>query len=79
MYKTSTDFERITFDRQLIIGQACIRHLPITVAHIVGLVAQGIPTDGIVVLYPQLAPEDVRQALEYAAWLSAQRVYPHRN
>jgi uncharacterized protein (DUF433 family) len=82
MYKTDKTilgFDRITFDRQLLIGTACIRRMSITVAHIFGLLSKGVTIDEIVELYPQLEREDVQQALDYAAWLANQRVYPHRN
>ena len=79
MNKTLLNFERITFDRQLLLGQACIRNMPIAVSHLLNLIAQGITVDNILDLYPRLEREDVQQALEYAALLVNQRVYPHRN
>ena len=48
----------------------------ITVALIVNLVANGMSVDEIVEAYPYLEPDDVRQALRYAAWLAEETVHP---
>ena len=63
-------FERITFDPQIMGGRACIRGLRIPVSVIVGQIANGAPEKEILGGYPDLEPEDIRQALEYAAWLA---------
>jgi uncharacterized protein (DUF433 family) len=68
-------FDRITFDRQIMAGQACIRGMRLPVSLIVNLVAHGKPTAEILEEYPDLEPEDVRQALEYAAWLTREQVH----
>jgi uncharacterized protein (DUF433 family) len=73
------DFDRITFTDDILAGQACIRDSHISVAMIVGMMARGVQIDEILAEYPTLEFEDVRQALEYAAWLLHKRVYPHRN
>jgi uncharacterized protein (DUF433 family) len=39
-----------------------------TVGTVVGLVAAGRTNDEILALYPYLEPDDIRAALEYAAW-----------
>lgn len=61
------DLTRITFDPNVMGGKPCIRGLRVTVGTIVGLVATGYSTDGILKAYPYLE-EDIRQALAYAAW-----------
>jgi len=48
----------------------------ITVALIVNLVANGMTTAEILEAYPYLEPDDVRQALQYAAWLAEETVHP---
>ena len=63
-------FDRITFERGKMGGRACIRGLRITVALVVSLVAEGATTETILNDYPDLEPEDIRQALGYAAWLA---------
>ncbi len=67
-------FDRITFEPGKMGGRACIRGMRITVATIVGLVAEGETTETILVAYPDLEPEDIRQALAYAAWLTREDV-----
>ena len=68
--------ERITFDPQIMAGRACIRGMRITVALLVNLVANGMPTEEILREYPDLEAEDVRQALSYAAALANEEVHP---
>mgnify|MGYP001774288050 CR=1 FL=1 len=68
-------FDRITFDPQIMGGQACIRGMRITVALIVNLVAHGMTHEEIIRAYPYLEPEDITQALQYAAWLAQERIY----
>jgi uncharacterized protein (DUF433 family) len=69
-------FDRITFGPQVMGGRACLRGMRITVALIVNLVANGMATAEILEAYPYLEPEDVRQALQYAAWLAEETVHP---
>ena len=69
-------FDRITFDPHVMSGRACLRGMRITVALIVNLVANGMTTVEILEAYPYLEPEDVRQALQYAAWLAEETVHP---
>ena len=68
-------FERITFDTQVMGGRACIRGLRISVSVIVGQFAHGATSQEILEDYPDLQPEDIRQALEYAAWLTQERIH----
>jgi uncharacterized protein (DUF433 family) len=63
-------FDRITFESGVMGGRACIRGMRITVALIVNLVANGMTVDEIVREYPDLAPDDIRQALSYASALA---------
>ena len=67
--------DRITFDPDVMGGRACIRGMRITVSLIVNLVANGMSTEGIIADYPYLEPDDIRQALEYAAWLADESVH----
>jgi len=68
--------ERITFDPQIMAGQACIRGMRIPVSLVVNLVAHGMQTAEILEEYPDLEAEDIQQALEYAAWLTREHVIP---
>ena len=67
-------FDRITFDPAIIGGRACIRGMRIQVSVIVGQLAHGAKTEELLKDYPDLDREDVRQALEYAAWLTQEEV-----
>jgi uncharacterized protein (DUF433 family) len=67
--------DRITFDTDVMAGRACIRGMRIPVSVIVRQVAQGATVEEILAGYPDLEPEDVRQALEYAAWLAEEEVH----
>ncbi len=79
MQYIAPNFDRITFDEQLLMGKACIRRMAITVSLIVSLVAYGVETEDILKAYPSLEEEDIQQALQYAAWLASKRVYPYKN
>jgi len=67
-------FDRITFDPAIMGGRACIRGMRIQVSVIVGQLAHGAMTEEVLKDYPDLDREDVRQALEYAAWLTQEEV-----
>jgi uncharacterized protein (DUF433 family) len=67
--------DRITFDPQIMGGRACIRGMRIPVSVIVGQIAHGATMDEILADYPDLEPEDVRQAIAYAAWLTQEEVH----
>ena len=69
-------FDRITFDPNMMGGRACIRGMRLTVSLILNLVANGMNEQEIIVDYPYLESQDVRQALAYAAWLAEESVYP---
>jgi uncharacterized protein (DUF433 family) len=71
-----TELDRITFDLNVMGGRASIRGMRVTVSLIVNLVANGMGTEEIVEAYPYLEPEDIRQALQYAAWLAEESVHP---
>jgi uncharacterized protein (DUF433 family) len=60
--------DRITFNQEVMGGKPCIRGLRVTVGTIVGLIAAGRTKDEVLKLYPYLEPEDIDQALAYAAW-----------
>jgi uncharacterized protein (DUF433 family) len=67
-------FDRITFDADIMGGRACIRGMRITVATIVGQIAGGASNEEILADYPALEPDDIRQALAYAAYLTRDQV-----
>jgi uncharacterized protein (DUF433 family) len=69
-------FDRITFDPNIMGGRACIRGMRVTVSLIINLVANEMSSEEIIEAYPYLEPDDIRQALRYAAWLAEETVYP---
>ncbi len=68
-------FERITFNPNVMGGRACIRDTRVSVSLILNLVANGTTIPEIVAAYPYLEPEDIQQALRYAALLTEEAVY----
>jgi uncharacterized protein (DUF433 family) len=68
-------FDRITFEPKIMGGRACIRGMRIPVSVILGQLAHGAKEEEILADYPDLESEDIRQALEYAAWLAQEQVH----
>ncbi|RLG56702.1 MAG: DUF433 domain-containing protein [Candidatus Hydrothermarchaeota archaeon] len=64
-------FERITVDPNVMGGQPCIRGLRIPVSLIIKLIAAGNSIKDILRDYPELEEEDIKQALEFAAWITS--------
>jgi uncharacterized protein (DUF433 family) len=64
---------RITLDPAVMGGRQCIRVLRVTVVTVVGLLAAGRSREHILQAYPYLEPEDIDQALAYAAWRVEER------
>ena len=67
-------FDRVTFDRKIMGGRACIRGMRVPVSVIVSQIAHGASFDEILAGYPDLERDDIQQAIEYAAWLAQERV-----
>lgn len=59
--------DRITSDPARMGGQPCVRDLRLTVRRVVELVATYPDRGELAREYPELEPEDIRQALLYAA------------
>ena len=57
-------------------GVPCIRGLRIPVATVVGMVADGMTHVEILAAYPDLEPDDVHEALRYAAEAVRERELP---
>ena len=68
-------FDRITFDPNVMGGRACVRGMRVTVSLILNLIANGMTAQEIVDEYDYLEPDDIRQALAFAAWLADEAVY----
>jgi uncharacterized protein (DUF433 family) len=67
---------RISVNVQQMGGVPCIRGLRIPVATIVEMVAEGMNQDEILKAYPDLQPEDIREALGFAAEAVREREIP---
>lgn len=68
------EFDRITFDAQIMGGRACIRGMRIPASLIVSQIGHGATTQEILQEYPDLELADVEQALQYAAWLAQEQI-----
>lgn len=62
--------QRITWDPNVCTGKACIRGLRFPVSRLLGLLASGETRESIIQAYPYLEPEDIDEALRYAAFLA---------
>jgi uncharacterized protein (DUF433 family) len=69
-------FPRITVEANQMGGVPCIRGLRIPVATVVGMVADGMTDADILDACPDLEPEDLREALRYAAEAVRERELP---
>lgn len=69
-------FERIQVDPQKMGGVPIIRGLRMPVATIVNMVADGRTAEQILYDFPELEPEDLKQALQFAAATLNERQVP---
>jgi uncharacterized protein (DUF433 family) len=60
-------FDRVTWDSDQISGQPCIRGMRLTVRRVVEAVSIYPNREDLFRNYPELEPEDVRQALAFVA------------
>ena len=60
-------FSRTTIDAAHMDGVPCIRGLRIPIATVVGMLADGMGAGEILDAFPDLEPDDVTEALRYAA------------
>ena len=70
--KVLNGFKRITVDPAVMGGKACIRGMRIPVSLVLRLIASGMTTGKIIDEYPDLEAEDIKECLEYAAWLASE-------
>ena len=71
-----TEYTRITLNPEQMGGLPCIRGLRIPVATVVGMVAEGMTEKEILEDLPDLEPEDIREALRFAAEAVQERELP---
>jgi uncharacterized protein (DUF433 family) len=69
-------FTRITVNPKQMGGVPCVRGLRIPIATVIGMVADGMTEREILVAYPDLERDDIREALRYAADAVRERELP---
>jgi len=67
--------DRITIDPRICLGQPTIRGMRITVGMILKTLAAGPSVAEVLAAYPELDEQDVRQAIQYAAWLASDQLH----
>ena len=67
--------DRVTINPNVCLGQPTIRGMRITISVILKMLASGKSTQEVLKAYPELEPEDVRQAMQYAAWIVSDLVH----
>jgi len=67
--------DRITFDKDIMGGLACIRGMRITASLVINLIANGMTSKQIISEYPDLDEEDIRQCLLYASALAKDELH----
>jgi len=66
--------DRITFSREIMGGQACIRDIRVPVSLILNMIANGAAFADILKAYEYLEEEDIKQALKYASWATNDQI-----
>ncbi len=69
-------FDRITMDPEKCFGKPCIRGLRMPIASILSYLSSGMTVDEILKEWPELEPEDIYQALGYAASAMEESIVP---
>lgn len=67
--------DRIVIKSDVCLGQPTIRGMRMTVAFVLKLLASNLSIPEILEAYPELEAEDIRQALNYAAWTVSDQIY----
>jgi uncharacterized protein (DUF433 family) len=68
LYRMVTDYrERIVLDPEVRFGKPVVRGTRITVGDVLGYLAGGMSEDEVLADFPQLAREDIRACLAFAA------------
>lgn len=68
MEQTHPLYPRITRDPVTCFGKPCIRGLRIPVASVLSYLGSGMSVEEVLAEWPELEPQDIREALSYAAW-----------
>jgi uncharacterized protein (DUF433 family) len=65
--------DRISINPAICLGQPAIRGMRITVSIILRLLGAGRSPQEILEAYPELDVEDVRQSIQFAAWVVSEQ------
>jgi len=68
------ELDRITIQSDVCMGQPCIRGMRITVSVLLKMLAAGKTESEIIAAYPELEHEDIRQSMQYAAWIVSDQI-----
>ena len=71
--------DRVTIKPDLCLGQPTIRGMRITVSVILKMLGAGSSIADVLEAYPELDTEDIRQAIQYAAWLASDQIQAFPN
>ena len=71
--------DRISIKHDVCLGQPTIRGMRITVSVILKMLGAGKSIEDVIEAYPELDTEDVRQAIQYAAWLASDQIQAFPN
>lgn len=66
--------DRITIDPKVCLGQPTLRGTRITLSVVLKMLAGGKSVQDVLRAYPELAAEDVHQAMRYAAWVVSDQI-----
>ena len=66
--------DRITIDPKICLGQPTLHGTRITVSVVLKMLAAGKSVPDVLTAYPELEAEDVRQAMQYAAWIVSDQI-----
>lgn len=69
-------FRRITIDPEKCLGKPCIRGLRIPVSSILSYIGAGMTIEELLKEFPELEPEDIHEALAFAAEAMEERFVP---
>jgi uncharacterized protein (DUF433 family) len=67
--------DRITINPDVCLGQPTIRGMRITLSVILKMLASGKSIQEVLKAYPELEPEDIHQAMQYAAWIVSDQIH----
>ena len=68
------ELDRITVRPDICMGQPCIRGMRIMVSVILKMLAAGKTTAEVIDAYPEIESEDIKQAMQYAAWIVSDQI-----